>query len=80
MINPALVLFEQSVWIDLEMFLSVRSLTEIWLFWYPFQVLPVELLETSYESVDFLLTEKIKRDNQGIIISFYYLIQISQLI
>jgi hypothetical protein len=32
-------------------------------FWYLFYVLPVELRETSCKSVDFLLTENIKRGN-----------------
>jgi hypothetical protein len=41
------------------------SLTEIYLYWYPFHSLPVELWEISCKSTSFLLTENIKRDNQG---------------
>ena len=45
-------------------FCYILSLAEIQLFWYPCHMLPVGKLDIN--SVHFLLTENIKRSNQGI--------------
>ena len=59
-----------SVWAVNLYCLDSSLLTDISLFCYPFHVLSVELWETCYKSVYFLLTEN--RGNQGINVSVYY--------
>jgi len=62
LLYSSLVLFEQSNCIDWITYCYIRSLTEIYLFWYPIYVLHFELWEASFKSVDVLLTENIKRE------------------